>query len=225
MSKQTIIDNSCFSRYNSYTKENKTFPPTIFFKRRINNFFNKSTDKGVYMDIRIEKTERAIKNAFMELRAKKPLEKISIKELCELACINKSTFYAHYADIYALSETLEIETVNSIVSSISNDIEHISFNPEILCRVLCYAFMSHTSILNILFFPNEQGRLANRLETSIKEVIFKKHPEHRNDEEYNVLLSYCIHGAYYAYANNQHVPPERLIQIIENIVRTLQPLY
>ena len=36
------------------------------------------------MDIRIEKTEKAIKNAFLELRAKKPLEKITVKELCAL---------------------------------------------------------------------------------------------------------------------------------------------
>ena len=32
------------------------------------------------MDIRIEKTERAIRNAFLELRAAKPLEKITVKE-------------------------------------------------------------------------------------------------------------------------------------------------
>ena len=56
------------------------------------------------MDLRIEKTERAIKNAFIELRAKKTLEKITVKELCAEACINKSTFYSHYEDIYALSE-------------------------------------------------------------------------------------------------------------------------
>ena len=51
------------------------------------------------MDIRIARTDRAIEKAFMELRAKNPLEKIKIKDLCALACINKSTFYAHYEDI------------------------------------------------------------------------------------------------------------------------------
>ena len=43
----------------------------------------------------------------MELRAQKPLEKIKVKELCDLACINKSTFYAHYQDIYALANAME----------------------------------------------------------------------------------------------------------------------
>ena len=46
------------------------------------------------MDIRIARTDRAIEQAFMELREKNPLEKIKIKDLCAMACINKSTFYA-----------------------------------------------------------------------------------------------------------------------------------
>ena len=32
------------------------------------------------MDLRIEKTERGIKNAFIELRSRKPLEKITVKD-------------------------------------------------------------------------------------------------------------------------------------------------
>ena len=58
------------------------------------------------MDIRIEKTERAIRNAFLELRAAKPLEKITVKELCSLACINKSTFYSTKLFIVQIYELL-----------------------------------------------------------------------------------------------------------------------
>ena len=68
------------------------------------------------MDIRIEKTKRAITNTFLELRARKPLEKITIKELCEKALINKSTFYSHYRDIYDLSDALETEVVSSVIA-------------------------------------------------------------------------------------------------------------
>lgn len=176
------------------------------------------------MDIRVEKTLKSIKNAFMELRSKKALEKISVKELCELACINKSTFYSHYSDIYALSESLEIETVNSIVNSIPKTREYTSFNPEEFTRELCIAFASHFSVIEILFSGKNDGRLANYLETAIKEKIFQKYPEQYANEEYNVLLSYCIHGAYHAYISNPQVKPERLIKIIENIVKTLKPL-
>ena len=71
-----------------------------------------------FLDIRIEKTERAIKQAFMELRREKPVEKIRVKELCDRACINKSTFYAHYQDIYALANAMEDEMVQAVVESL-----------------------------------------------------------------------------------------------------------
>ncbi|MBQ8518827.1 MAG: TetR/AcrR family transcriptional regulator [Agathobacter sp.] len=177
------------------------------------------------MDIRIEKTEKAIKNAFMELRSKKALEKITIKELCELACINKSTFYSHYEDIYALSEALEIETVNSIVSSIPKDREYSSDNPHEFTRELCLAFVSHISLINILFSVKEQNNLSNRLEFAIKQAIFSKYPEYKDNIEYNILLSYSIQGGYHAYINNQNADAETLVRVIENIVRTLKPLY
>ena len=58
------------------------------------------------MDIRIEKTKQSIINAFIEIRSRKEVERITVKELCEKARINKSTFYAHYKDIYDLSDLL-----------------------------------------------------------------------------------------------------------------------
>ncbi len=103
------------------------------------------------MDIRVEKTEKAIKNSFLELRSKKPLEKITIKELCQTACINKSTFYSHYNDIYALSEALETETVRSILNNMSHIREYPIQNLDIFTKELFFAFMSNLSLINILF--------------------------------------------------------------------------
>ena len=62
---------------------------------------------GGDMDLRVQKTQRSIINALIELRSKKNLEKITVKELAERAEINKATFYQHYKDIYDLSEQLE----------------------------------------------------------------------------------------------------------------------
>ena len=72
------------------------------------------------MDLRITKTKKAIINSFLSIRAKKPLEKISVKELCEMAMINKSTFYSHYGDIYELSDSLENEVVLSVIRSMDH---------------------------------------------------------------------------------------------------------
>ena len=72
------------------------------------------------MDLRVTKTQRAIRAAFLELREKKPLEKITVKELCQRAEIHKSTFYDHYADVYALSDALETQVVESVLQELTH---------------------------------------------------------------------------------------------------------
>ena len=113
-------------------------------------------------DLRIRKTEAAIKNAFIELRAKKPLEKITVKELCGLAMINKSTFYSHYEDIYALSEAMEQETVASIIGGISHLKDYTTENSDAFTRELCLAFMSQASLIRILFSGRGQSHSLHR---------------------------------------------------------------
>ena len=48
-----------------------------------------------------------IRKALMELLRQKPIQAISIKELCESAGINRGTFYAHYTDMYDLLQKIE----------------------------------------------------------------------------------------------------------------------
>ena len=91
------------------------------------------------MDLRITKTKKAIINSFLSLRAKKPLEKISVKELCETAMINKSTFYSHYGDIYELSDSLENEVVMSVIDSMDHP-EYIVENSGEFTRELLFGY-------------------------------------------------------------------------------------
>lgn len=70
-------------------------------------------------DLRVKKTRRNIKEEFMKLLKKKSIDKITVKELCENALINKGTFYLHYNDIYCLyKETIlnYIETSLGVVT-------------------------------------------------------------------------------------------------------------
>lgn len=177
------------------------------------------------MDIRAVKTQKAIKEAFMLLRSKKALEKITVKELCREAQINKSTFYSHYDDIYSLSDALEKETVAYILNSISQSEDYSAENPETFAREICMACISHLELTELLFSGQDNSRLADRLEEGIKELIYLKYPEYREDREKNILLSFCIQGAHHAYLNNRCTDTETLVQTIEKIIKALQPLY
>ena len=52
-------------------------------------------------------TKTVIREAFLSLLREKPVEKITVTQLCAKADINRSTFYAHYLDVYDLKEKLE----------------------------------------------------------------------------------------------------------------------
>ena len=184
-----------------------------------------SEKENGYMDIRIEKTEKAIRNAFLELRAAKPLEKITVRELCSLACINKSTFYSHYEDIYALSQTLESETITAVLTDISRQQEAPFKNPDVFTRNLYIALVSNHSLINILFSGTEKSHLGDCLEAELKRLIKEYFPEYQNDPEKDIMLSFCIQGCFHAYLNNQDKELDMLIRVSEVIVQKLAPLY
>lgn len=55
----------------------------------------------------------------MELLKKKPIQSISIKELCQQAGINRGTFYKHYQDIYDLLQKMEDEMFAEFESALA----------------------------------------------------------------------------------------------------------
>ncbi|MDD2374386.1 MAG: TetR/AcrR family transcriptional regulator C-terminal domain-containing protein [Eubacteriales bacterium] len=55
---------------------------------------------------RAQYTRQQIREVFISLLAEKPVEKITVQELCKQVEINRSTFYAHYTDVHELLESI-----------------------------------------------------------------------------------------------------------------------
>ncbi|MBE6604968.1 MAG: TetR family transcriptional regulator [Ruminococcaceae bacterium] len=51
-------------------------------------------------------TKKAIIESFLHLAAKKPLEKITVRDIVDHCGINRNTFYYHFQDIYAVLEAV-----------------------------------------------------------------------------------------------------------------------
>ena len=62
------------------------------------------------------RSRRFIRQSFMELLKEKRLEKITVTDIVSRADINRSTFYAHYADVRALTEEIQREFVEQSIS-------------------------------------------------------------------------------------------------------------
>lgn len=59
-------------------------------------------------------TKNVIKDACYQALKKKPIEQITVTELCKAAEINRSTFYLHYMDARAVYEEMLSEIVDDI---------------------------------------------------------------------------------------------------------------
>jgi AcrR family transcriptional regulator len=56
-------------------------------------------------------TRRILKESLLELMQEKPVSKISIKEICDLSEMSRSTFYLHYQDQFELLADIEKEVL------------------------------------------------------------------------------------------------------------------
>lgn len=72
-------------------------------------------------DARVRYTRMRIKHAFLECLTEKPVSKITVKEVCDMAEINRATFYKHYADPFDLLEKLEDEALAWLEKTIGED--------------------------------------------------------------------------------------------------------
>lgn len=52
-------------------------------------------------------SQNRIERVFMQLLQNKDVNQISVSEICKLAQINRSTFYANYLDIYDLADAVQ----------------------------------------------------------------------------------------------------------------------
>lgn len=62
----------------------------------------------------IRKTKRALAESLALLSREKPLNKITVKEVCAKADLSRNAFYTHYPDINGLLAEIEQNTLNRV---------------------------------------------------------------------------------------------------------------
>lgn len=178
------------------------------------------------MDVRVRKSKENIKNAFIELRTKKELRKITVKELCLKANINKSTFYEHYEDIFDLSDQIESFVVNQIIDSIKHK-NNMLLNASKVTSELFYAMKSQEDLINIVFSGTEHPNLVYKISTMLKDIIFESNPKLKNNSKFNIMLDYVIFGGYYAFEENTKIDnnPSEIINTLTHIITHMNKLF
>ena len=67
-------------------------------------------------DARVRYTKMVIEQNFTMLLKEKPINKITVKEICDLAELKRATFYKHYLDVYDLLDKIELRFIDELMA-------------------------------------------------------------------------------------------------------------
>lgn len=106
---------------------------------------------------RVRMTKMLLKSSLIEIMKVKSIHTISIKEICEGADVNRSTFYRHYDTQYDLYDDI-IEDIATDIAGILNDpVVQDYMSIEFLIKVLEYIEKNRDKFLVIL---SDKGKIS-----------------------------------------------------------------
>lgn len=143
---------------------------------------------------RAKMTKLLLKTSLTELMHTKPINRITIRELCENADVNRSTFYLYYKDQYDLLNEIEkelllnaqthLEKIDSDYGSVhylEELLSYISNNAEIFRTLLC---TQENAIFQSAFVEVSFVNMKDRLRLTCSEPVLSY--------VYDFLLMGCL---------------------------------
>ena len=122
--------------------------------------------------------EELIQSTFLELLKEKQISRITIREICEIANINRSTFYRHYEDIYALMQDIQ----KNIFTEFLNDFLETSMNDNYITLENLTFIIGHIQKYRIFYYNYLNCNQTNILQGNISNLwedyfipMFKTH--------------------------------------------------
>lgn len=173
------------------------------------------------MDRRIEKTYTSVRKAFLQIREEKPLEKISVKEIVELAGIHKATFYSHFHDVEALSDYMENEVINQCFQEIS-DPHDILLNVSKFVGDLGKGMVKHLKTIKILFSGSRTTRFTEIVEQRLDNIIAENFPDYKLTLNEKMKMVFLIEGGFRAFSRFCENDATEIVDLIVELTKNVQ---
>lgn len=116
-----------------------------------------------------EQTKQNLKTSFWKLYSEKNIDKISIKEITDLAGYHRGTFYLYYKDVYDLFEQIESELLSAIKHVIDEALEtQETFDLTQQMGLLMSLSQTYADYVSVLLGERGDPKFASQL----KEIIW-----------------------------------------------------
>lgn len=130
------------------------------------------------------RTNRVICEAFIDLLKHKPMEKISVRELCEAADINRATFYRYYMDLFDLYDRIVDDYFDRLFTHTVQEHGDQSSGKEHLETLVLNALetIEAEKRLSDHLFNSSSSRFVRKLAGQISEVSIGHNPEDTSED-------------------------------------------
>lgn len=176
-------------------------------------------------DRRYRRTQRQLTTALIELLRSKNINQISVRELSELADINRATFYLHYKTPYNLLMHLEDKLFDIIFISYKN---HNILDQYDFLFSLYNCISDNNQLLTVLLNPNTGSTFWDRLSNAIKKqytFLWSSHLKFLTKNELNYYSAFIIDGYISVIKtwilNGMQESPEEMVKLSKNFEYTI----
>lgn len=177
-------------------------------------------------DARIRYTQKVLKESLLSLLKDKPINKITVKEVCDRAELNRATFYAHYSDCFALLESIENDLVEAFgqslellepfdVSALTEAIYGIAEKNETVCRVLIFGNVSTTVLQKMIDLARDKSI-----------AYWKKDLHGATEDELEMLYTHLSNGLLHVFVEGyDRYSKADVIRFVNRIVKSSLSLF
>lgn len=194
-------------------------------KRRV-SIRNSSHTSAKKLDHRVLVTRLLFRQALTELLQQKPLQNITVKELCQKAGVNRGTFYSHYTDLTALMEQIQ----SSVFQELSQTLEDFTARASgespffIYVSLLCF-FRKNSDICTVLLKGYGDKSFLFQLFQAGREachIFYSEAYPQATQEQLEIFYSFvssgCIGLLHYWIDSGMTAPEEQMAQSLEKMV-------
>lgn len=174
-----------------------------------------------------EQTKSTLRDAFWQLYSDKPIEKITIKEITDIAGYNRGTFYLYYNDVYDILAQIEEDLLEKIQEAITFSIQQKETQDFIKNLSIFVELMQTYSKYSIILL-SDQG--DPQFTTRLKEIIwpllnrFFIPSEGLTEYQIDLLAEFYLSGILAAVSKWNSNPQMSIDQLITFMIPNIFPM-
>lgn len=144
---------------------------------------------------RVRLTKKMLKEAYISLMHIKSTEKITVKELCEVAELNRSTFYLHYNEPNDVLICIEDELIDNVINYIDDISVNLIHAPLTLIEVFLDFFQQNDEIFRLLLIENPSPYFKEKFIRFCLKKLVSSIDYTANSQYKDYIFSFVVNGS------------------------------